>query len=566
MIGSALDRLIAVFAPGLGLKRTQTRATLDQINALSGGKGGYDAAKLNRLTKGRRGSSQTENDIPRGQMAVLRNQAWDLYRNNPTARKIVRTLEAKVIGRGLTPNSQAKKSGEAFTKFRDRARELWEAMDGRIDWRGRPGNGGQCFVDLSKAALRGTMLGGEVLTRFRVANPEKTKLPPLRLQHIHACRLDESLDGDNIFSGIELDKEARRVAYHILDHHPADKSATIKSRKIKAADIVHLFKQEDIDQIRGTPWFAAAMLTMRDTGDYEHTEMVAANMAACVVMGYRLAPGQEQFGPTPSNTNDLTDADGNTITHMQPGMMVNMGAGGELQGFDPGRPNAAIGEFIGHMMRKQAAAVPGVKGSTLTMDYRRSSFASEKSADNDIWPEIEDLQDWFAQNFCQPIYERLVTEAVASGWFDGVVTAEEFSANREQLLKTRWQGPVARSINPTDDAEAAMTRVRNGTSTPQREAALLGRNWQELLIETKEYIDFATVLEIPQDVISQHLGIEQEDEAKDEADPDAPDEPDDDTPPKADRKARREIREIHSKVNRLQRGMGDLQVLAATND
>jgi capsid protein len=208
----------------------------------------------------------------------------------------------------------------------------------------------------------------------------------------------------------------------------------------------------------------------------------------------------------------LQDGDGNKLSAVQPGMLLDLGRNGEIQMVNPMRPNANIGEFVAHMLRSQATAVPGVKGSTLTADFRNSSISSERSADNDVWPEIESLQDWFAGGFCQPIYERLIVDAVAAGYFDGIIDADEFKARKEDYLQCGWQGPVARSINPADDAEASRKRVQNGQSSPQREAALIGRNWQELVMETKEYIAFAEEQELPESVIAQALGIDQQDD------------------------------------------------------
>lgn len=524
MIGDALDKLVGVFAPGRALRRMQARATMTQMAAYTSAGGGYQAGKLNRLTKAWQAAKSTENAQPRIDIARLRALSWDLYRNNSQAKKICRSLESKVIGRGLTPQSQAiGRDGKPNVAFRTRAHELWRAMHERLDYRGRPGSGGQDFTELSKTALRSTILGGEVLYRFRGEVPQTRRLPPVTVQLIHADRLDDSLfptaaveSGNVVYYGIELDREEKRVAYYLLKYHPSDpRSYDNRELQRVPADLIrHLYIAEDVDQLRGTPWFSAALLKMRDTNDYEYNELKAAAVAACVVLGYRRSTGQTQFGVDLPEDWDLTDGDGNRISAVQPGMLLDLGRNGDLVGFNPQRPNSGASEFIGHMLRSQATAVPGIKGSTLTGDFRQSSFSSERSADNDIWPELEGLQDWFAGSFCQPIYERVVSAAVASGWFDGVDDFDiaDFTARRDDYLRCSWQGPVARSINPVDDAEASRRRIQNGQSSPQREAALIGRNWQELLMEISEYMQFAESLEIPESIISQTLGIDQQDD------------------------------------------------------
>lgn len=523
MIGRAIDSLIGLFRPDWALYRAQMRSVLEQVQSVGGGgNAGYSAGKLNRLTKGSNHGSLNENAIPRAEVGRLRALSWDLYRNNSQAKKIVRTLESKVIGRGLRPQSQAnKQDGQPHVDFRTRAHQLWRAVHETLDYRGRPGSGGQDFTELAKTALRATILGGEVLYRFR-SFEKKTpdKLPDLKLQLIHADRLFDAGDvvapgGNTIFHGIELNDTDRRVAYHIHRYHPSDPRGAAARQdvvRVPAAFMGHLYVAEDVDQLRGTPWFSAALLKMRDTNDYEYNELKAAAVAACVVLGYRRSNGQSQFGVDQPDNWDLTDADGNKLSAIQPGMLLDLGKTGEIQGFNPQRPNANASEFIAHMLRSQATAVPGVKGTTLTGDYRNSSFSSERSADNDIWPEIEGLQDWFSGCFCQPIYEQVITAGVVSGYFEGILDAGEFSERKADYLRAGWQGPVARSINPVDDAEASKKRVQNGQSTPQLECGLVGRNWQENLQQIAEYIEFAKGLGIPEDIIAQTLGIEQKDE------------------------------------------------------
>jgi len=434
-----------------------------------------------------------------------------------------------VIGRTLQPKSQAVTAdGKPDLKFRAAAEALWKAAASRIDFRGRPGQGGQTVSDLAGVALLNVILSGGILYRFRYDSGDKTsqgsrsrggrrQMPPIRVQLIHNNRLDESVEryGTNdVFFGIELNADDQRVAYHL--HESAlysQRRNSLQSKRVLADDVGHLFVGDDADQLRGVPWFSTALLKLRDVGDYEFNELQAAAMAACVVLGYRRSAGHGDFGVQPNEEWDLTDADGNPITDIRPGMLVDLGATGQLDGFNPQRPNTNAVEFLTHQLRSVASGVPGIKSSTIIGDYRRASFASERAADNDTWPEIEVLQDWFSSGFSQPIYERLVVEGVQSGWFDDVpgFKIEEFEARQEQYLSTSWNGPVPRSINPVDDAKAATLRVSGATSSPQREAALTGTgSCEDNLKDVSEFIAMCGKLKIPEVLMYQMLGIEQQ--------------------------------------------------------
>jgi len=511
------DRCAGLISPRWMLDRIAARQVAWTLESWgSSGPGGYNGGKKNRLTKGWSSPNLNENAVNRGQVDQLRWNSWDLFRNNPHARKICRSLEAKVIGRGLHPSSDAiRTDGTAHIEFREAVQRLWREIIDEFDYRGLPGRGGQHMSDLQKTALRAVILGGDCLYSLRRKSPRQAREQgltiPLQLQLIHGQRVAEITqqnpdNGNEIYHGIELNGDGQRAAYWLYDRHPAEPlNGTTEPKRIDAGKIGHLYVSDDIDQIRGTPWFAAALLQMRDTSDYQYNELKASALAACIVLGYRRSSGQTQLGLQAQGGGDLVDTDGNPITQMQPGMLLDLGTNGAIEGFNPARPSTQAGDWINHLIRSTATSVPGVKGSTLTGDYRNSSFSSERSADNDTWPEIEGLQDWFCFNMMQPVYTEVVKTAFLNGYFAGIVSDSEFADNEKAFCAASWQGPVALSINPTDDADAASKRMKNGTSSPQIEAAKLGRNWRKILSDVSEFIQYAESLGIPDEFIVQLL-------------------------------------------------------------
>lgn len=523
MLGNTLDRLISVFSPRWGLERIAARATLEQISQLAGGQGGYAAGKLNRLTKYRLGTKLKEHAIPAEEIANLRSSAWDLWRNNPYARKIVRSILSQVIGRGLRPASTATKAdGTPHVEFRTRADQLWQELQRGFDFRGVPGRGGLSMTGLQRLALASVVISGEILAQPRplsAAEQKKRDLPiALSVQLIDADRLNPDLTrypdaGDNqVYRGIELDKEGRRVAYHLSRYPVGDTQPSVtESTRVAAEKILHVYVEDDVDQYRGVSWFAPSLLQMRDTGDYQYNELKASAMASCIVLGYSRPTGRAKFGLHQAADQETEDENGNPISAIQPGMLIDIGKDGKLQGFNPARPGANAEAFIQHMLRGTAAAFPGVKASTVTGDYRNSSFSSERSADNDCWPELEHAQDWFAGSFCQPLWEEILAAAVVAGYFEGILTAAEFHARKKAFVGATWQGPVARSINPVDDATSAGLRVAKCLSSPQIEAAAVGKNWQNILRDIAEFYGFAKSLGLPEEVVNNVLSVDAQD-------------------------------------------------------
>lgn len=529
-----LDSLIGYFSPSAGIRRMEARANLKQVNKLLGTpRGPYAAANLNRLNA-LRSVVQKENEVSGSRLDFLRAQSWDLYRDNPSCRKIVRSLEAKVIGKGMHPESIATNvDGTPNTQFRERSMQLWEELQSGFDSRGLPGKGGLTMGCQQRLALRTAILSGDTLYRLKPitqAEQDKRNLPiPLVLQLVDSCRLAEEYEipsaeiaaGNFIFRGIEFNSNNERVAYWVKNHSVIDAAMTpATATRIPVEKMGHLFVEEDIDQSRGVPWFSSAILRARRTEDLEYNVLTASAMASCMVAAYSKPAGSPKFGlnqssesnSTSADGTDLTDSDGNTINKIQPGMVINKGKDGSFELLSPNQPNMNPEAFVQHLQRGTASAVPGTKASTVTGDYRNSSFSSERSADNDTWPEIQIVQEWFASHYCQPIWETVLRTAIMEGYFDGIVSAEEFQASPGRFCAANWQGPVALSINQKDDAGAASARIAGGLSSLQMECAKVNVNWRDVLNDVAELYAVAAEKGIPTEVINNIMGVDAQDQ------------------------------------------------------
>lgn len=521
MIGQALDSVIGAVFPRWGLNRMAARATMQQIVGVAGGSSGYNAAKINRFTRNQPRTVLPEHMVPRSHPESIAAQSWELFRNNGSARKVIRSIESKVIGRGMFPHSLATRvDGTPHIEFRQAVKRLWWSMASCIDARGKPGSGGLDLVEFQKQALRQCILSGEVLCRkvFLTKKQQRKSGSPVAVayQLIPGSRLSSEAKADNtpedaiFYRGIELDSTGRRVAYHVVPPQIDEFAVPVQTpKRIQAEEITHLYIAEDIDQLRGVGWFAPVLIDLRDTDALNFNILQAVNMAACVVMSYRLGSGQRRMGlQAPASSPDMEDEDGNRINKLQAGMLINKGDGGEVELHAPPQASSGMDSLIQSFQRKYAAGMPGIKGSTVTGDYRGSSYSSERSADNDIWPEIESLQDWFAVNFCQPMFEEIVNQAMIDGYFSGIITAEEYADRKQELLQTAWKGPVARSINPTDDARAARLRVANGQSSPQLECSAIGVDPVDVINDVSEWLQQAEAKGWPEWMIKQSLGVD----------------------------------------------------------
>ena len=77
---------------------------------------------------------------------------------------------------------------------------------------------------------------------------------------------------------------------------------------------------------------------------------------------------------------------------------------------------------------------------------------------------------WFVSDFCQPIFEEWMDEAVAKGY----IQAPGYFENkliRKAYLGCEWYGPTQGQLDPLKEVTAAKLKVEEGFSTRTKEAA-----------------------------------------------------------------------------------------------
>jgi capsid protein len=97
----------------------------------------------------------------------------------------------------------------------------------------------------------------------------------------------------------------------------------------------------------------------------------------------------------------------------------------------------------------------------------------------EAWNAFRMRRGWFANDFCQPIYELWLSEAVALGR----IKAPGFFNDpliKKAWCNAEWIGPAQGMLDPTKEVEAATKRVEQGYSTRERETTeLTGGNWDD---------------------------------------------------------------------------------------
>ena len=110
-----------------------------------------------------------------------------------------------------------------------------------------------------------------------------------------------------------------------------------------------------------------------------------------------------------------------------------------------------------------------------------SSYSASRAAMLQAWEEFKLRRTWFARDFCQPVYETWLAEAVAVGRVDAPGFFDD-PAIRAAWVSADWYGPTMSILDPVKDIKGSAMRVQYGLSTREREAAeMTGTDFEENL-------------------------------------------------------------------------------------
>jgi len=178
-------------------------------------------------------------------------------------------------------------------------------------------------------------------------------------------------------------------------------------------------------------------------------------------------PGnQDHYGPAPLGANEMALGSG-TIAELAPDEDITIA--------NPNRPNKNFDPFFLAVIRQIGIAL-GIPYEVLIMHFS-SSYTASKAAIETARMFFEDRREWLSRNFCQPIYEWFLYEAVTRGLLDAPGFFDD-PVKREAWCGSTWLGRAPIVLDSVKDANAAEKWIDLGVKTVEsvtRETT--GGNW-----------------------------------------------------------------------------------------
>ena len=472
-----IDRAVAFISPEAGLRRAGARKRLQIINS---GYGNYGANTTKKSLKGWIfGGGSAREDIE-DNLPVLRERCRDLYMGVPLATGALKTCRTNVVGQGLTLKSQIdyeylgleEEDAQELEARIEREFALWADSTAcdleRLD----------NFKELQQLAFLNWLMSGDVLVTLPTT--KRVNMPyDLRVRLIEADRLSNpnGMFNPHIVGGVETNDAGEVVAYHISTHHPLSwEYSETRWTRVEAygaatgrRNVLHVMNRERIGQRRGVPFLAPVIEALKQLGQYTEAELTAAIVSGLFTVAIEKDENSDEdmVGAFEGEEQQADGGEENTV-ELEPGLVWDLAKGEKATPLTPGRPNANFDSFVISICRQIGAAleIP----YEILLKHFNSSFTASRGALLEFWKAVKMYRNWLSADFCQPIFEEWLAEAVAKGR----IAAPGFFADplvRRAYCRAEWNGPAQGLLNPVQEVEAAAKRVENYFSTGEREAA-----------------------------------------------------------------------------------------------
>lgn len=406
---------------------------------------------------------------------TIAEQARDAVRNDAFARRIVDLWAANAVGTGITCVWEDKRHAD-----------VWKAW---AETRACDEEGKKNLAGIEAAVVRALVQDGEVLVRFMRDMPTMANPLGLRLQVMEADHLDRMKSGQHegraVLQGVEVTATGRPVAYWILPRHPGETWPLMPSIglrtsvRVPADDVLHIYRQERPGQVRGVSWLAPVLPVLRDLKDYEAALLLKAKIEACLSAVVSDDNEQEQV-----TGGFVTDANGIRIETFEPGMILYRKGAGEIEVINP----SGGGSHINFARRslERAAIGAGLTYDQVSGDLTGANYSSLKAGKIEFRALNGQVQ-WslLLPQLCAPIAQEFHRMGAMAGLWS--LTEGEF----------KHTPPSPEMIDPVKDTTALIAQMRAMLLSPQRAAAMMGWEYEDIVkewAEAQEMMDAAGVV------------------------------------------------------------------------
>ena len=476
--------------------------------------------------KGFTARSSSPNEDINWNSDIIRQRGRMLAMSSPVAASAIKTNRTKVVGTGLTPKASidgnilnmSPEAVKEWQKNTERRFALWAEKKENCDAIGISN-----FYQMQGLVTTNALMSGDVFALKKLYDPTPLNPYSLRIHLIEADRVctpyiyggrrllgmttdGTAKNGNKIYDGVEVDKNGMVAAYYICSVYPQQSLLQydkLKWTRVKAygtktgiPNILHILDAERPEQYRGVSFLAPVIEPLLNLSRYTQSEIMAAMIQTyfTAVVETETNPSQIPmnevgYGPNddPNNPPDSNISENTNEYEMGPGTVIHVKPGEKVVFGNPNIPTAGFDTFV-KTVCKQIGAALEIPYDTLLKEFN-ASYSASRAALMEAWEAFRMRRAWLVNQFCQPVYEMWLSEAVALGH----VNAPGFftdPAIRAAWCKCQWLGPVQGQLDPTKEVKADILAVQHGFKTHEQVTREYGGgDWNENMEQLKQEME-----------------------------------------------------------------------------
>lgn len=330
-------------------------------------------------------------------------------------------------------------------------------------------------LDFDRQVLFNYLVDGEVFIKKVKDNKSKYGI---RFQIIDSLDVDILYsfqgvqNGYRICTGIKVDEHCRPVSYFIRKNKSLDYYIVGQRVEVPASEIIHVYKKQFANQVRGYTPFAPVLLSLNSLDEYKRAEIDASILNAAF-MG--IWEKQTQSADAYSQySEDQVDEHGDVAVQLESNVFRYAPDGFKLNQIASNHPNSNVGGFYKAMLKGISGAL-GMSYNKISSDYQSTSYSSLRQSNMQDEVTVKELQQFLIDKWKQHEYAEFLKYLLLSDLTNLPYT------RIDKFMAHTFQGRNFEYLDPAKEMQAIQLRLALGLSSPIEEIHNLGKDPYDIL-------------------------------------------------------------------------------------
>ena len=337
--------------------------------------------------------------------------------------------------------------------------------------------------DFDELVLRTFITDGEVFIQKII---DETSKFGVRYKIIDSLDVDymynvaTTENGGKIIMGVELDASGKVIAYHVRDNKN-DNYSTGKRYVLRADEVIHIFKRNFADQVRGYTMLAPLIFKLEQLESFAESELIAARVQACSMAFYEdsgTSDANEEFGSSSQNVAQEEEV----YTEMAPGQIAFAPKGKTIKQIQNNHPASNFGSFCKAILRGLSNSI-GMSYNKATADYESTNYSSLREAQLEDRESFKSLQEFLIENWKEIQYREFLKYVLLNNL--SFLPFEKM----KKFYNIKFNGKNFAWIDPVKEITALKIKLDNNLIDPISVIEEQGLDVDDVLNRTKLFQD-----------------------------------------------------------------------------